>query len=159
MKEDTIPRRELNSAFTGASLVDTVERNLPWKIKNKVLCIDSLSMLTLISNECAKLDIFQYPRINRIKHTFDKICYISGKKNVANIGTKAPVFAEDINPNSQFARGPQFIKSGLTKAIENEDIIPIEKLKLHKSSKDVRENVKEKTSMHKEHEEYPKEDP
>lgn len=44
------------------------------------------------------------------------------KLNLKNMRTKLPVTADDLNPNSQILKGPNFIKQVLNKALENKHI-------------------------------------
>ncbi len=125
-----IPNMELEALKLGAVMGNKIRNWLGSYINSRSLSSDSMVALHWVRNESKKLQTFQRNRVREIKRLYDdnEIYYIKGKDNPADLGTRKGVTIKDIDPNSRFYLGPDFLSLGPKNMIENNFLKPLEEL-------------------------------
>ena len=137
----TIPNLELDSLLMGATILHKCKLALR-NVKEIYLFSDSTVALWWLKKPITTLGPFQRNRISEIlrllNNSLSPIMHVRSAWNIADIGTRIISSLSQIEANSVFHKGPDFL-GNLEKAIEDNIITPIEKLKI--SDNDVIEGI------------------
>ena len=122
-----IPNMELEALKLGAVLGNKLTVWLEGYVSTRSLCSDSEISLHWVRNENRRLATFQRNRVREIKRLFknEEIYHVAGKDNPADVGTRKGVTIQDVDPNSKFYKGPDFLSLGLEGMIEKNFLRPI----------------------------------
>ena len=135
-KDRTVPKQELESCAKGAEMADNLCKYTAPYIKTKSLYTDSSVVCHWLLNETKDLAIFERRRVNAIRHTFnvEEIFHVTSKDNPSDLGTRTGVKVEDIDPNSQFYKGPSYLSLGLEGMIKNKTVTSAKEIVVNKNS-------------------------
>ncbi|XP_055584730.1 uncharacterized protein LOC129737593 [Uranotaenia lowii] len=110
LKQQSIPRMELEAAVLGSHLANTVESNHDLKITKRVFWTDSRTVLSWIRSDQRRYKPFVAFRIGSILHEtkVDEWKWVPSKSNIADILTKW-TNGHSISSDDSWFRGPSLL--------------------------------------------------
>ena len=143
-KDRTVPKQELESCAKGAEMAEYLSKYTAPYVKAKSLYTDSSVVCHWLLNETKDLAIFERRRISTIRHVFnvDEIFHIGSKDNPSDLGTRTGVKVEDVGPDSQFYRGPDYLNLGLEEMVRKKIVTPAKEIVINRSSIDYLDGLK-----------------
>ena len=135
-------RNELDGMHKGAIQAKSVFEMLKDRgATDNILLNDCLTAIYMVTSPSVKLDAYTYPRVAYIRQVFppEKIMWIPGSRNLADVGTRPVTKAEEFGPQSDYWQGSDWMKLGLSieEAIKQHYIVPSTELHKIKIAQDL----------------------
>ena len=132
-EDDTIPKSEL-TAFMGCSnLAQLIRNSLKDWVHSYILVGDSVIALCWISSDKKRLSLFHRNRVIQIRRVseLDRMYHVKSEHNPADVGTRPDhVTLEDVQPDSKWSSGAEWMKYDLEIAVQNGTVKPVSELRL-----------------------------